>query len=159
MRLGLVVVQVFVARAAPANWTAVVGLDVNRNAAFNQPQRLGQSDSAVDLVAVFVLCDGRSAVEVFGAKTFIAMPFRVHSFAFAISLTLKLARCELVDVIIWKRYETLMKYYFSHIYDGNFTANCVHRTATLVVVLLQALLHSLVAWRIHGALETRAENL
>lgn len=67
----------------------IIGLDVNRNAAFRESQRLGQSDAAIDFEAVSVLWHGCFVAEAFGAKTFIAMVFREHSFTFAISSAFK----------------------------------------------------------------------
>lgn len=75
----------------PANWTAIVGLNVNRNAAFRQSRRLGQRNATVDLVAVLVVWHRRAIVEVPGAETFVAVLLREHSFAFTIESPLKLA--------------------------------------------------------------------
>lgn len=72
------------------NLPTIVTLYVNRNAAFRQSPRLGQSNSAIDFKTVFVLRHGCFVAEVFGAKTFIAMVLRIHSLAFAIRPPLKL---------------------------------------------------------------------
>lgn len=85
---------------APANWTAIVGLDVNRNAAFGKSPRLGQRDAALNLEAVLVLRHGCFVAEVFRAKTLVAMTLRIHSLAFSVSLSLEVTSRELVDVII-----------------------------------------------------------
>lgn len=101
--------QVLLSRTTPANGTTIVGLNVNRNAAFRQSRRLGQRDATIDFVAVCVLRDRCSVVEVFSAKTFVAMVLREHSLAFTVIPPLKLTSNEIFDVIIWKKYETIMK--------------------------------------------------
>lgn len=108
-RLRLVRLHMLFSRTTPTNWTTVVGLDVNRNATFRQPRRLGQCDSAIDLIAIVVFRHRCSVVEVFGAKAFVAMVSREHSLAFKVKPPLKLTSSEIVDVIIWKKYEKFMK--------------------------------------------------
>lgn len=76
---------------ATFNLPTVIGFDVNRNAAFHQPQRLRQRHSAVDFVAILVVRHRCFVAEVFGAKTFIAMSLRIHFLAFAVSSSLELA--------------------------------------------------------------------
>jgi hypothetical protein len=84
----------------PTNWTTIVGFDVNRNAAFCESSRLGQSNAAIDFVAVSILRHGGFVVEVSGAKAFVAIVLRVHSLAFEVSFSLERTSRELVDVII-----------------------------------------------------------
>lgn len=92
--------HVLLAGTAPADWAAVVGLDVNRNAALGESPRLGQGDAAVDPRAVLVGRHGSRIVEALGAVALVAVVLRKHSLALAIRPPFEMTSRELVDVII-----------------------------------------------------------
>lgn len=80
------------ARTTPPDGAAVVGLDVNRNAAFRQSHRLRQRDPAVDFVAVLVVGQRCFVVEVLRAEALVALLTREHSLAFTVRPALEVAR-------------------------------------------------------------------
>lgn len=84
--------HVLLARTAPPDGAAVVGLDVNRNAAFRQSHRLRQRDPAVDFEAVLVVGQRCFVVKVLGAEAFVALLPREHALAFTVRLALEVAR-------------------------------------------------------------------
>lgn len=133
--------HVLFAWTAPPDGAAVVGLDVNRNAAFRKSHRLCQRDPAVDFVTVLVVGRRCLVLEVLGAEALVALLAREHALAFTVRLALEVARRKLVDVIICERYETRMKLARR---KNNFvsfpalTANVVYRAAMFVVVLFHA---------------------
>lgn len=84
--------HVLIARTTPPDGAAVVGLDVNRNAAFRQSHRLRQRDPAVDFVAILVVRQRCFLVKGFGAETLVALLFWEHALAFTVRPTLEVAR-------------------------------------------------------------------
>lgn len=84
--------HVLLARTAPPDGAAVVGLDVNRNAAFRQSHRLRQRDPAVDFEAVLVVRQRCFVAEGFGAETLVALLAREHALAFTVRPALEVAR-------------------------------------------------------------------
>lgn len=75
----------FLVGAAPADWAAVVGLVINRDAAFADPARVMQFHVAVDLMTMLVFFQ-RLVFPVFSAHTRVAASARIDALAFVVRL-------------------------------------------------------------------------
>lgn len=99
-RSGFVLDHMLLAWTAPADRTTVVFFVVHRNAALNYAAGVAQRDSAVDLVAIFILLDLDRTVEVFRTVALVAMLVRIHFLTFTIRLVFELACRQLVSFVI-----------------------------------------------------------
>lgn len=88
----------FFVRATPADWTAVVGLIIDGNAAFVNPAVIMKFHVAVDLVTVLVFFQ-RLIFPVFPAYTRVTASASVDPFAFVVRFVAELTFGQFIQIL------------------------------------------------------------